>query len=41
VENVLEWQNHWREVNDRQGHARLHRSLLALKGWGKCTPNIA
>jgi hypothetical protein len=31
VQNVLEQQNHWREVNDRQEHARLHRALLALK----------
>ena len=32
VQNVLERQNHWQEVNDRQEHARLHRALLALKG---------
>jgi hypothetical protein len=32
VQNVLERQNHWQEVNDRQKHARLHRALLALKG---------
>jgi hypothetical protein len=32
VQNVLDRQNHWREVNDRQEHARLHLALLALKG---------
>jgi hypothetical protein len=32
VQNVLERQNHWQEVNDRQEHARLHCALLALKG---------
>jgi hypothetical protein len=32
VQNVLEQQNHWRLVNDRQGHTRLHCALLALKG---------
>jgi hypothetical protein len=28
-------------VKDSQEHTRLYRALLALKGWGKCTPNIA
>ena len=32
VQNVLERQNHWPEVKDRQEHARLHCALLALKG---------
>ena len=32
VQNVLERQNHWQEVNDRQEHARLNCALLALKG---------
>ena len=32
VQNVLEQQNHWQLVNDRQGHTRLHCALLALKG---------
>jgi hypothetical protein len=32
VQNVMERQNHWREVNDRQEHTRLHRALLASKG---------
>jgi hypothetical protein len=32
VKNVLARQNHWREVNDRAEHARLHLELRDLKG---------
>ena len=32
VDNILARQNHWREVNDRAEHARLHSALLDLKG---------
>ena len=32
VKNVLERQNHWREINDRAEHARLHSALQDLKG---------
>ena len=32
VENILARQNHWREVNDRAEHARLHSALRDLKG---------
>jgi hypothetical protein len=32
VKNVLARQNHWREVNDRAEHARLHLALQDLKG---------
>jgi hypothetical protein len=31
IQNVLEGQSHWHEVNDRQEHARLH-CAVALKG---------
>ena len=32
VKNVLARQNHWREVNDRAEHARLHLALRDLEG---------
>ena len=33
VQNVLDQQNHWQEVNDKQEHTRLHLALfLASKG---------
>jgi hypothetical protein len=32
VENILARQNHWREVNDKAEHARLHSASRGLKG---------
>jgi hypothetical protein len=32
VQHILGRQTHWRELNDRKEHARLHKALITIKG---------